>query len=188
MKNSTLFYFTALFALVSCSTDETLEQELVPAGNSLTAAIADGLHGNWNKGDRITLLYDGQAVSVETVAAGGISELSGSVEGTFTDSNPLYGVYPADNAVSSTYESVTVSIPATQTAEGDGYDAKAAVSVARTVSESLTFHTIGGVENQNGGSVFRLGDDGRSLFVPLYHGRTSQGIAIDAFQFDLRHA
>lgn len=92
MKNSTLFYFTALFALVSCSTDETLEQELVPAGNSLTAAIADGLHGNWNKGDRITLLYDGQAVSVETVAAGGISELSGSVEGTFTDSNPLYGV------------------------------------------------------------------------------------------------
>ena len=47
---------------------------------------------------------------------------------------------------------------------------------------------IGGVENQNGGSVFRLGDDGRSLFVPLYHGRTSQGIAIDAFQFDLRHA
>lgn len=144
MKNSTLFYFTALFVLVACSTDDTLEQEQAPAGNGLTAAIADGLHSNWNKGDRITLLYDGQAVSVETLASGGISDLSGSVEGTFTDSNPLYGVYPAESAVSSDRESMTVSIPATQTAEGDGYDAKAAVSVARTVSESLTFHAIGG--------------------------------------------
>lgn len=144
MKNSILFCLAALLALVACSTDNTLEQEQTPAGNGLTAAIADGLHSNWNKGDRITLLYDGQAVSVETLASGGISGLSGSVEGTFTDSNPLYGVYPAESAVSSDRESMTVSIPATQTAEGDGYDAKAAVSVARTVSESLTFHAIGG--------------------------------------------
>lgn len=144
MKNCILFCFAAQLALVACSTDDTLEQEQVPAGNSLTATIADGLHGNWSKGDRITLLYDGQAVSVETLASGGISELSGSVEGTFTDENPLYGVYPAENVVSSDRESVTVTIPATQTAEGDGYDAEAAVSVARTVSESLTFQAIGG--------------------------------------------
>lgn len=144
MKNSTLFYFTVLFALVSCSTDDTLEQEQAPAGNGLTAAIADGLHGNWNKGDRITLFHDGQTISVETLASGGTSGLSGSIEGTFIDSNPLYGVYPTESAVSSDRESMTVSVPATQTAEGDGYDAKAAVSVARTVSESLTFHAIGG--------------------------------------------
>lgn len=144
MKNSTLFYFTALFALVSCSTDDTLEQEQAPAGNGLTAAIADGLHGNWNKGDRITLFHDGQTISVETLASSGTSGLSGSIEGTFIDSNPLYGVYPTESAVSSDRESMTVSVPATQTAEGDGYDAKAAVSVARTVSESLTFHAIGG--------------------------------------------
>ena len=144
MKNSILFCLAALLALVACSTDNTLEQEQTPAGNGLTAAIADGLHSNWNKGDRITLLYDGQAVSVETLASGGISDLSGSVEGTFTDSNPLYGVYPAESAVSSDRESMTVSVSAAQTAGSDGYDAKAAVSVARTVSESLTFHAIGG--------------------------------------------
>lgn len=144
MKLGLLLSVLALSVLASCSTDDTLEQEQAPAGNGLTAAIADGLHSNWNKGDRITLLYDSQAVSVETLVSGGASELSGSVEGTFTDSNPLYGVYPAESAVSSDRESMTVSIPATQTAEGDGYDAKAAVSVARTVSESLTFHTIGG--------------------------------------------
>ena len=144
MKTSTLFCFAALFALVSCSKDNTFEQEQVPAGNSLTAAIADGLHGSWSKGDGITLFHDGQAASVSTLASGGTSGLSGSVEGTFTDSNPLYGVYPAENAVSSDRESVTVTVPAAQTAEGDGYDAKAAVSVARTVSESLTFQAIGG--------------------------------------------
>ena len=90
------------------------------------------------------MFHDGQAASVSTLASGGTSGLSGSVEGTFTDSNPLYGVYPAKNAVSSDRESVTVTVPAAQTAEGDGYDAKAAVSVARTVSESLTFQAIGG--------------------------------------------
>ncbi len=144
MKTSTLFCFAALFALASCSKDNTFEQEQDPAGNNLTAAIADGLHGSWSKGDGITLFHDGQAASVSTLASGGTSGLSGSVEGTFTDSNPLYGVYPAKNAVSSDRESVTVTVPAAQTAEGDGYDAKAAVSVARTVSESLTFQAIGG--------------------------------------------
>lgn len=144
MKTSTLFCFAALLALASCSKDNTFEQEQDPAGNSLTAAIADGLHGSWSKGDGITLFHDGQAASVSTLASGGTSGLSGSVEGTFTDSNPLYGVYPAKNAVSSDRESVTVTVPAAQTAEGDGYDAKAAVSVARTVSESLTFQAIGG--------------------------------------------
>ena len=144
MKNSILFCFAALLALVSCSKDDILEQEQTPAGKSLTAAIADGLHGSWSKGDGITLFHDGQKVSVETLASGGASGLSGSVEGTFTDSNPLYGVYPAENAVSSDRESMTVSVPAAQTAGSDGYDAKAAVSVARTISESLTFHAIGG--------------------------------------------
>lgn len=144
MKTSTLFCFAALFALASCSKDNTFEQEQDPAGNSLTAAIADGLHGSWSKGDGITLFHDGYAASVSTLASGGTSGLSGSVEGTFTDGNPLYGVYPAKNAVSSDRESVTVTVPAAQTAEGDGYDAKAAVSVARTVSESLTFQAIGG--------------------------------------------
>lgn len=144
MKTSTLFYFTALFALVACSTDDTLEQEQDPAGNSLTAAIADGLHESWNTGDVIMLFHDGQAASVSTLASGGTSGLSGSIEGTFTDSNPLYGVYPAESAVSSDRESITVSVPAAQTAGSDSYDAKAAVSVACTVSESLTFQAIGG--------------------------------------------
>lgn len=144
MKRKLLLSVLALSALVSCSKDDTLEQEQAPAGNGLTAAIADGLHRSWNKGDRITLFHDGQAVLAEVVESGSTSGLSGSVEGTFTDSNPLYSVYPAECAVSSDRENVTVTVPAAQTAESDSYDAKAAVSVARTVSESLTFQAIGG--------------------------------------------
>ena len=147
MKTNTLFCFAALLALVSCSKDNTFEQEQDPAGNSLTAAIADGLHDSWNTGDVIMLLHDGQTACVETLASGGTSGLSGYIEGTFTDENPLYGVYPAENRVSSDRENITVSVPAAQTAGNEGYDAQAAVSVARTVSNSLDFHTVcGGIK------------------------------------------
>ena len=71
MKLGLLLSVLALSVLASCSTDDSLEQEQAPAGNGLTAAIADGLHGNWSKGDGITLFHDGQTVSVETLASGG---------------------------------------------------------------------------------------------------------------------
>lgn len=91
--------------------------------------------------------HDGQAACVETLASGGTSGLSGSVEGPFTDDNPLYGAYPADDMVVSDRESVTVTVPAAQTTGSDGYDAEAAVSVARTVSNSLDFRTVcGGIK------------------------------------------
>ncbi len=147
MKTNTLFCFAVLLALVSCSKDNTFEQEQDPAGNSLTAVIADGLHDSWNTGDVIMLLHEGQTACVETLASGGTSGLSGYIEGTFTDENPLYGVYPVENRVSSDRESVTVTVPAAQTAGSDGYDAEAAVSVARTVSNSLDFRTVcGGIK------------------------------------------
>lgn len=94
MKTSTLFCFAALFALASCSKDNTFEQEQDPAGNSLTAAIADGLHGSWSKGDGITLFHDGHAASVSTLASGGTSGLSGSVEGTSRMETPCMACTP----------------------------------------------------------------------------------------------
>ncbi|MBS7199077.1 MAG: formylglycine-generating enzyme family protein [Bacteroidales bacterium] len=48
---------------------------------------------------------------------------------------------------SSDHESVTVVVPAAQTDEGRGYDEKSVVAVARTVSDSLFFHTVcGGIK------------------------------------------
>ncbi len=144
VKNSILFCFAALLAFVACSTGDPLEQEQTPAGNDLTADIADALFSSWNKGDGIMLFHDGQTLCVETLASGAASGLSGSIEGEYVDSDPLYGVYPAQNAVSCDRESIIVSIPAAQTAGSDGYDTAAAVSAARTLSGSLTFRAVGG--------------------------------------------
>ena len=146
--------FLFLSAMTSCQDDDE-EIEDVPGGQeqnsaqgSLSALLSDGFYDNWSAGDRILLLHDGQTVLVEAQESDRISGLSGTVEGTFTDDNPLYGAYPADNAaVSSDHESVTVTVPAAQTDGGSGYDKKSAVAVARTVSDSLYFHTVcGGIK------------------------------------------
>ena len=141
-----------LSAMNSCQDDnEEIEEAVLPDGQeqdstsgNLTASIVDGLYVNWSNGDMIMLVYDGQAVRAETQESGSTSILSGTVGSSFTEDNPLYGVYPADNVVSSDRESVTITVPATQTGGGSGYDEKSVVVVARTISESLAFRTIGG--------------------------------------------
>lgn len=150
MKNGTLFCFVALFVFASCSDrDEENavypgEQEQGPVHKNLTAVISDGLYDNWCEGDLIMLLHDGQTVLVEAQEPGRISSLSSTVEGIFTDDNPLCGTYPADNIVSSDHASVTVTVPAVQMGGGKGYDEKSVVTVARSISDSLFFHTICG--------------------------------------------
>ena len=141
-----------LSAMNSCQDDnEEIEEAVLPDGQeqdstsgNLTASIVDGLYVNWSKGDMIMLVYDGQAVRAETQESGSTSILSGTVGSSFTEDNPLYGVYPADNVVSTDRESVTITVPATQTGGGSGDDEKSVVVVARTISESLAFRTIGG--------------------------------------------
>ncbi|MBS7199076.1 MAG: SUMF1/EgtB/PvdO family nonheme iron enzyme [Bacteroidales bacterium] len=93
------------------------------------------------------LVHDGQRVRVETWEIGSKSRLTGTVKGTFTNDNPLWGTFPANSMVSADQESVTVSIPGVQTAGSGGYDEKSVVAVARTASESLFFHTVcGGIK------------------------------------------
>ncbi len=122
------------------------QEQSLTLGN-LTATISDGLYDNWNAGDTIKLFHDGKTVSVEAQESGSTSHLSGTVEGIFTDDNPLYGIFPADNMVSADQESATVSIPEAQIAGNSGYDEKSAVAVARATSESLSFHTVcGGIK------------------------------------------
>ena len=155
MKQIIMFCISALSLFASCSdeiedTDNALTgngQEQVTDMESLTAVLAEGLYDNWNAGDRLMLAHDGKTVSVEILESGSRSGLSGTIEGTFTDSNPLYGIYPADNMVSFDNESVTVSVPSVQTAMNGGFDEKAAVSVARSVSDSLCFQSVcGGIK------------------------------------------
>lgn len=137
--------------MIACRDDENAvslgEQEQDSDHKSLTAIIADGLNNNWSEGDMIMLLHDGQTALVKAQEYGRMSSLSGTFKGTFTDVNPLCGTYPADNIVSSDCESVTVAVPAAQTGGDNGYDKKSVVTVARTVSDSLYFHSVcGGIK------------------------------------------
>ena len=152
LKNFNLHFLSFLFlaAMNACQNDDMVsidEQEQESNSESLTAVISDGLHSNWSESDPIMLLHDGQTIIVEAQESGSSSILSGSIKGTFTDANPLFGIYPADNGVSSDYESLTVTIPATQTGNENGYDEKSVVAVARTTSNSLKFQTVcGGIK------------------------------------------
>ena len=154
LKNFNLYCLSFLFlaAMNACQNDDVAsideqEQEQESNSESLTAVISDGLHSNWSEGDPIMLVHNGQTIIAEAQESGSSSILSGTIEGTFTDDNPLFGIYPADNRVSSDDESLTVTIPATQTGNENGYDEKSVVAVARTTSNSLNFQTVcGGIK------------------------------------------
>lgn len=120
LKNFNLYCLSFLFlaAMNACQNDDVASidtQEQESNSESLTAVISDGLHSNWSEGDPIMLVHNGQTIIAEAQESGSSSILSGTIEGTFTDASPLFGIYPADNRVSSDDESLTVTIPATQT-------------------------------------------------------------------------
>ena len=153
MKNRISVCFMSLLGLASCSdSNEELEDTRFSDGQalssgSLVATLIDGLYDKWCVGDTILLLHDEQTAFAEAQESGNISSFTNGMSGTFTDSNPLYGIYPAGNMVSFDNESVTVSVPSVQTAKDSGFDETAAVSVACSVSESLCFKSVcGGIK------------------------------------------
>ena len=152
LKNFNLYCLSFLFlaAMNACQNDDMVSidtQEQESNSESITVVISDGLHSNWSEGDPIMLVHNGQTIIAEAQEPGNSSILSGTIEGTFTDDNPLFGIYPADNGISSDNGSLTVTIPATQTGNENGYDEKSVVAVARTTSNSLKFQTVcGGIK------------------------------------------
>lgn len=149
MKNKTIICFMSLLGIASCSdsNEELADTTQISTTGDWVAVLIDGLYTKWSAGDTVLLLQNGQTAFAEALQSGNISSFSSDMESAFVESNPLYGIYPAGNMVSFDNESVTVSIPSVQTAGNEGYDEKAAVSVARTVSDSLCFQSVcGGIK------------------------------------------
>ncbi|HIS22927.1 MAG TPA: formylglycine-generating enzyme family protein [Candidatus Cryptobacteroides intestinipullorum] len=143
MKNRILFCLAAALPFLSC-TKYAIEPGPDGQGQPLAASISDGLYGSWNSGDKIALVHNGQTVIAETLESGRESGLSVAVNGTFTEDNPLYAVFPADCMADSGSEGVAITVPGIQTDGGAGFDPEAAATAARTVSGSLDFHTVCG--------------------------------------------
>ena len=142
-KNRILFCLAAIFPLFSC-TQYAVETGPDGPGQPLAASISDGLYGSWNSGDKIALIHNGQTVIAEMLESGRESGLSVAVNGTFTEENPLYAVFPDDCMWVYGTDGVNITVPDIQTAGGSGFDPNAAIAAARTVSGSLDFHTVCG--------------------------------------------
>ena len=153
MKNKIIVCFMSLLVFASCSdsneelSDTVFSDDQIPVSGDWIAVLIDGLHTQWGVSDTILLLQDGQSVFAEARQSGNIASFSSDLKGSFIEGNPLYGIYPAGCIASSDNESVTVSVPSVQTAMDGGFDEKAAVSVARSVSDSLCFQSVcGGIK------------------------------------------
>lgn len=149
MKYQLAICLAALLALTSCSeeTDDVLSpdnQEQLSVNSTIKATISDGIYNNWNIGEGVSLLHNGQKYNAEIEASGLALALYNAIDGLISNDNPLYGVYPAANAISSDPNGVKITIPAIQTGGDSGYDRTAVVSVARTTSDLLDFHNVGG--------------------------------------------
>lgn len=153
MKNKIIVCFMSLLGFASCSdsneelSDTTFSDTQTSSSGDWVAVLIDGLYTKWSAGDTILLLQNGQTVFAEAQQSGNLASFSSNMENSFVEGNPLYGIYPANNMVSFEDESIIVSVPSVQTAGNEGYDGKAAVSVARAVSDSLCFQSVcGGVK------------------------------------------
>lgn len=153
MKAKSFFFCATLVAFAACSSDfsdgteslpEAEEQDNGSSQSIFKATIEDGLRTQWAVGDKVKLLFDGETATVEATEAAQTSQLSGAIEGSFTDEKPLMAAFPADNVVGFDTESITVAIPNEQSATDNGYDNAAAVEVARTTTDILSFRNVGG--------------------------------------------
>ena len=149
MKYQLAICFAALLALTSCSEeiDDVISpdnQEQSSVNTTIKATISDGIYNNWNIGDGVLLLHNGQKYPAEIRESGLAFSLYNAIDGLISNENPLYGVYPAANAISSNLNGVKITIPAIQISGDSGYDRTAVVSVARTTSDILDFHNVGG--------------------------------------------
>ncbi len=149
MKYQLTICFAALLALTSCSgeIDDVISpdnQEQSSVNPTIKATISDGIYNNWNIGDGVSLLHNGQKYPAEIQESGLAFSLYNAIDGLISNDNPLYGVYPATNAISSDFNGVKITIPAIQIGRDSGYDRNAVVSVARTTSDLLDFHNVGG--------------------------------------------
>ena len=149
VKFMTVVPVLGLLLLASCSEDKGgdgfPDMEPLPSDNAtITAMVSDGLCDSWNTGDVISLIHDGHVVGVTIMDAGPVSALQNVIGVPFTENNPLYGIYPAESVVSCDPLSVSVYIPSEQSCGNRGYDERAAVSAARSVSDLLCFYIVGG--------------------------------------------
>ncbi len=144
MRRYYLYIALALLGMQSCTNDVTddapqMRSVQMQHAGQLGSRLADGLCTAWNNDDAITLLMGSEKATVTAQDEGRVANFANP----FVGEGALYGVYPQSAAVGADEQSITVSLPASQTPnELTGYDMAATIAVAAASTDSLVFHTI----------------------------------------------
>lgn len=141
----------ALPLLTACAGDDTLTDLSDPTtdqqttnGRTLVAINADGLRSEWSAGDSLVLIGGGQSLVSIVEQTDHTAALPHPATNATTATASLLAASPAASFVTSSDTALTVSIPAQQSLSADGYDSRAAVSVARAAGDTLAFRSVVG--------------------------------------------
>ena len=205
LAGSALLVVAALSCTRELDIETPVNQEYVfeavwaDGSDTRTALQEDGTSVWWTTGEEINVFYgafaSGKFVSTNTVAsqlasfAGSLPVITGTIEAE-NQPETFWGVYPYDSANTCDGESVTLTVPASQSATDGSFADKffpavavsqdfalafynvcggARFSVANTGIYAVTFETVGG-ENLVGKVKVGFGSDGKPVVQQVSEG------------------
>lgn len=152
MKTYRLFIIASC-ALLAVSCNKTSECEIVPVstgegefsaaleGDALKTTLDEGHKVLWSKGDAINV-FAGADVKCYTITPESDGKSSGCFKGDAVSADIYYALYPYDAAASVNDGVISLSVPSEQNAVAGTFDAKAAVAVAKSTTNSLSFKNV----------------------------------------------
>lgn len=179
-------YISALvLALTACTAEPIVKEygrpvtiEASIAENDLTKTIIqEGTGVYWEPGDEIKLFFDGVGsrftsectTAVEKTTFTGTLNVSLGFNEGFSDSTPLWGLYPYRADATADNSSVTTTLPATQTGRAGSFAKGTFITLARSQSLKMGFYNV------CGGVRFSLVND--NIKEVVFEGKNDENLA-----------
>ena len=179
-------YISALvLALTACTAEPIVKEygrpvtiEASIAENGLTKTIIqEGTGVYWEPGDEVKLFFDGVGsrftsectTAVEKTTFTGTLNVSLGFNEGFSDSTPLWGLYPYRADATADNSSVTTTLPATQTGRAGSFAKGTFITLARSQSLKMGFYNV------CGGVRFSLVND--NIKEVVFEGKNDENLA-----------
>ena len=179
-------YISALvLALTACTAEPIVKEygrpvtiEASIAENGLTKTIIqEGTGVYWEPGDEVKLFFDGVGsrfssectTAVEKTTFTGTLNVSLGFNEGFSDSTPLWGLYPYRADATADNSSVTTTLPATQTGRAGSFAKGTFITLAKSQSLKMGFYNV------CGGVRFSLVND--NIKEVVFEGKNDENLA-----------
>ena len=174
-----------MLALTACTAEPIVKEygrpvtiEASIAENDLTKTIIqEGTGVYWEPGDEVKLFFDGVGsrftsectTAVEKTTFTGTLNVSLGFNEGFSDSTPLWGLYPYRADATADNSSVTTTLPATQTGRAGSFAKGTFITLARSQSLKMGFYNV------CGGVRFSLVND--NIKEVVFEGKNDENLA-----------